>query len=59
MKTYTPKQVAEMFGVNAMTIRRYEKFGIIPMRLPSGYRKYTDEDIEKIKKLFNNETKNL
>jgi DNA-binding transcriptional MerR regulator len=53
MKLYTPKQVAEMFGVNPQTIRRYEHvYGVTPLRLPSGFRKYTEEHVEQLKKIF-------
>ncbi len=44
LKLYTPRQVADMFGVCTNTIRNFEKTnGIIPLRLPSGYRKYTEK----------------
>jgi len=56
LKTYTPRQVADMFGVCTNTIRNFEKtHGIIPLRLPSGYRKYTEKNIEDLKKIFNYE----
>jgi len=53
---YTPAQVAKMFGVNANTIRRYEKHGIIPVRLPSGFRKYTIQNIRDLVKLIGYES---
>jgi DNA-binding transcriptional MerR regulator len=55
MKSYTPKEVADMFGVSTMTIRRYEKYGITPKRLPSGFRRYSEDDVKEFKKIFDNE----
>lgn len=54
LKLYTPRQIADMFGVSTNTIRNLEKtHNIIPLRLPSGYRKYTEDNVKAIKKLFN------
>ncbi|MCK9574836.1 MAG: MerR family DNA-binding transcriptional regulator [Candidatus Pacearchaeota archaeon] len=48
MTLYTPAQVAKLFGVSTNTIRNYESQGIIPKRLPSGYRKYTIQNIKEL-----------
>lgn len=53
IKLYTPKQIADIFGVCSNTIRRYEKkFNIVPILLPSGFRRYTEDHLNKFKKIF-------
>ncbi len=44
-------QVAERVVVNPKTIRYYEEIGLLPRpeRLPSGYRMYTDDDLERLR----------
>ena len=52
MKTYKITEFSKMLGVSDQTIRNYEKRGIlIPHRLPSGHRFYTDKHIEEAKSL--------
>ena len=58
MKLFTPIEIAKMFGVSAGTIRGYESKGVVPKRLPSGYRKYTIENIREFIKLFGYEPTN-
>lgn len=43
-------ELAARVGVNPKTIRYYESIGLLPEppRLPSGYREYTDDDIERL-----------
>jgi DNA-binding transcriptional MerR regulator len=43
-------EVAERVGVNPKTIRYYEGVGLLPApeRLPSGYRDYTDDDVDRL-----------
>lgn len=44
-------QVAERAGVSVDTVRFYERRGVLaePERLPSGYRVYDDEAVERIR----------
>ena len=51
METLTRGEVAERTGVNIETVRYYEQRGLIPApsRSPAGYRKYTDDYIERIR----------
>lgn len=44
-------ELAERIGVNPKTIRYYEGIGLLPApeRLPSGYREYTDDDVERLR----------
>ena len=43
-------ELARRTGVNPKTIRYYEEVGLLPRaaRLPSGYRQYTEEDVERL-----------
>lgn len=43
-------QLAGRVGVNPRTIRYYEGIGLLPNpeRLPSGYRDYTDDDVNRL-----------
>lgn len=43
-------QLAERLGINTKTIRYYERIGLLPEpeRRPSGYRVYSDEDLERV-----------
>lgn len=43
-------EVADQVGVNTKTIRYYEGIGLLPNpeRLPSGYREYTDDDVDRL-----------
>lgn len=43
-------ELAERVGVNPRTIRYYEGIGLLPdpERLPSGYREYTDDDVDRL-----------
>jgi DNA-binding transcriptional MerR regulator len=47
---YTIKQVEEMYGLPASTLRFYEKEGIIPKisRDDGGRRKYTEKELESL-----------
>lgn len=44
-------ELAEQVGVNPKTIRYYEGIGLLhdPARLPSGYRQYTGEDVDRLR----------
>jgi DNA-binding transcriptional MerR regulator len=48
-------ELANRAGVNPKTIRYYEEIGLLPpaTRLPSGYRQYTDEDVERLELIRN------
>lgn len=43
-------EVADRVGVNPKTIRYYEEIGLLPdpERLPSGYREYSDHDVDRL-----------
>lgn len=43
-------EVARRTGVNSKTIRYYEEVGLLPpaVRLPSGYRQYNEQDVERL-----------
>ena len=43
-------EVAERVGINPKTIRYYEGIGLLPSpeRLPSGYREYNDDDVDRL-----------
>ncbi len=44
---FTTAEVAEVFGVDVQTVRRWEQAGRITcVRLPSGLRRFRREDIE-------------
>lgn len=44
-------ELAEQVGVTAKSIRYYEGIGLLPApdRRPSGYRDYTDDDVERLR----------
>jgi MerR family transcriptional regulator, copper efflux regulator len=44
-------ELADQVGVNPKTVRYYEDIGVLPAadRLASGYRDYTDEDVERLR----------
>lgn len=44
-------ELAERVGVNPKTVRYYEGIGLLPdpERLPSGYREYTDDDVDRVR----------
>ena len=43
-------ELAERVGVNPKTVRYYEGIGLLPRpeRLPSGYREYSDDDVDRL-----------
>lgn len=43
-------ELADRVGVNPKTVRYYEGIGLLPHpeRLPSGYREYTEDDIDRL-----------
>ena len=43
-------ELAEQVGVNPKTVRYYEGIGLLPRpeRLPSGYREYSDDDVDRL-----------
>lgn len=46
---YRINDVAERFGVSKSTLREWEQHGLVsPHRAPSGYRRYSDTDIQRI-----------
>ncbi|HEX2273698.1 MAG TPA: heavy metal-responsive transcriptional regulator [Acidimicrobiales bacterium] len=44
-------ELADHVGVNPKTVRYYESIGLLPQpeRLPSGYRDYTDDDLDRLR----------
>ena len=44
-------ELADRVGVNPKAIRYYEGIGLLPApaRLPSGYREYTEDDVERLR----------
>jgi len=47
--TYQISQLAERSGVPATTLRYYEQAGLLtPTRSPNGYRRYTDEALDRL-----------
>jgi len=48
-------ELARIAGVNPKTIRYYEEVGLLPRaaRLPSGYRQYSEEDVERLEFIRN------
>ena len=44
-------ELADRVGVNPKTVRDYEDVGVLPPadRLASGYRDYTDDDVERLR----------
>ena len=51
MKTYTIRELSEMFDLPASTLRYYESEGLLPEvpKSPSGQRIYNNEHIERLK----------
>ena len=46
----TVGQVAEQFGVTVRTLHHYDEIGLVrPHRIASGYRVYTDDDLERLR----------
>lgn len=50
-KTYKTAQIARMIGIHPNTVRLYESLGLIsaPIRLPNGYRVFTELHIEQFR----------
>ncbi len=50
-KNYKTSEVAKIIGIHPNTVRLYEELGLIPkpMRLPNGYRIFTDIHLEQFK----------
>ena len=48
---YTIREVSEMFGIPATTLRYYDKEGLLPYvgRKDSGYREFSDHDIQMLR----------
>lgn len=45
----TPGQAAEILGVSSSTVRRWEEAGtLVPVRLPSGHRRYRRADVDRL-----------
>jgi len=44
-------ELAGLVGVNPKTVRYYEGIGLLPdpERRPSGYREYTDDDVDRLR----------
>jgi len=54
-KKYTVQEVADILGIYRGTVINYEKKDIfpVPQRNPiNGYREYTEEDIERLKRIL-------
>jgi DNA-binding transcriptional MerR regulator len=46
------RDLAERAGVTTRTLRYYEEKGLLgPERLPNGYRRYTDDDVETVRRI--------
>jgi len=59
MKKYTVQEVADVLGVYRGTVINYEKKGIFPQpkrNAINGYREYTEEDIELLRKIIEGES---
>ncbi|MDD4956188.1 MAG: MerR family transcriptional regulator [Candidatus Omnitrophica bacterium] len=55
VRKYTVQQIADILGLYRGTVINYEKKGIfpVPRRNPiNGYREYTEEDIEKMRRIL-------
>jgi DNA-binding transcriptional MerR regulator len=52
-ETLSIGQLADRVGVNAETVRYYERRGLLaaPSRSPAGYRRYTADDVERMELL--------
>ena len=52
--TYRIHTVAEMTGVNPVTLRAWERrYGVPqPIRTPSAYRLYSDHDVQQIRRML-------
>ncbi len=52
-RTYSIQFVSKITGINAHTIRAWEKRyqAVVPKRAPKGKRQYSDKDVERLKKL--------
>lgn len=51
MSEYRIGEISERLGLSMDTLRYYEKIGLLPKvaRSPSGVRKYTDQDVARLK----------
>ena len=50
MRFYSIEVVASIVGLGPATIRRYEHLGLVePDRTATGYRLYTDRDVERLR----------
>lgn len=57
---YNIKQFAELIGTTTTTLRNWDKEGKLkPIRLASGHRRYTEEQLEQIKNIHKNERLNI
>jgi len=57
-KKHTVQEVADVLGIYRGTVINYEKKGIFPeprRNHINGYREYTDEDIESLKRILEGE----
>ena len=46
-------EVVKLTGVSARTLQYYDKIGLlIPEKQDNGYRDYTNENLEKLQKIF-------
>ena len=54
-RRYGPKDVADVLGISKRTLFRYEKKGIFPnprRNSINNWRKYTEDDIKKLKQIL-------
>lgn len=53
MKTYSISQLANAFGISRSTLLYYDRIGVFcaSKRTASGYRQYTEQDHEKLKRI--------
>lgn len=52
-RSYGIGQIAKISGVSQRTLRFYEEAGLlVPAREPNGYRRYTDEDVDRLQEIL-------
>ena len=54
VNTYTVGTVARMVGVSVRTMHHYDAIGLVvpSQRSSSGYREYTDDDVERLHRVL-------
>jgi putative resolvase len=58
IRLFTISQAAKQIGVSVATLRRWADKGLIPVtKLPSGYRRFSEEQLAEIKRRMVTEAK--